>query len=283
MSANHHLVIGCGYLGLRVARAWLAQGHSVSALTRSRASEFSQWGLIPLLGDVTEPASLQFPRSSVQTLLYAVGMDRTAGKTMEEVYLKGLGHVLSALPALPERIIYISSTSVYGQTTGEWVDENSPTEPIEESGRIVLKAEQLLRSVAPHSTILRFAGIYGPQRIIRKTAIERGEPLRADPEKWLNLIHVEDGVQAVLACAEKKTAGQLYCISDGHPPTRREFYTFTGELLGVPAVFEPPAGPTCPETHRRISNQKMLTELGVTLKYPTFREGLRASLQDTSN
>ncbi len=269
--AATHLVIGCGYLGRRVATSWLAEGHSVSALTRSRSDELSDYGLLPVVGDVTDPSSLKLPK--VHTLLYAVGMDRLAGKSMQEVYVTGLANVLHALPELPQHILYISSTSVYGQTSGEWVNEDSPTEPIEDSGKIVLEAEKVLRTLTPHATILRFAGMYGPNRIIRKTAIEKGEPLRSDPEKWLNLIHIEDGVQAVLAASELPSHGSTYCIADGNPPTRREFYTTTGERLGIPALFDPPSQPIT-EPNRRISNTKMLDELGVVLKYPDHKEGL---------
>src|SRR5438552_2269194 len=113
----------------------------------------------------------------------------TVGRAMREVHVDGLRHVLDTLP-VPGRFVYVSSTGVYGQTDGSWVDESSPTEPAEEAGRVVLEAERLLRERLPAAVVLRFAGIYGPDRLLRGQAVRNGEPLVGDPEKWLNLIHV---------------------------------------------------------------------------------------------
>src|SRR5439155_10779702 len=110
-------------------------------------------------------------------------------RSMREVYVGGLGHVLDTLPT-PGRFVYVSSTGVYGQTDGTWVDERSETVPTEESGRVVLEAERLLRSKLPAAVVLRFAGIYGPGRLLRRQLLVAGEPLVGDAEKWLNLIHV---------------------------------------------------------------------------------------------
>ena len=267
-----HLIFGCGYLGRVVAGRWLAAGHRVAALTRSRTADLQALGVEPILGDVTDPASLQLP--PVDTVLYAVGLDRSAGKGMREVYVGGLANVLSVLPA-PRRFIYVSSTSVYGQTDGGWVDESSPTESTEESGRIVLECEQLLRSRLPHATVLRFAGIYGPGRVIRRAAVQKGEPLAADPDGWLNLVHIEDGATAVVAAAERAVEGRIINIADDRPVTRREFYTTMAELLGAPpAAFVPaPAG-----SNRRVGNRVMHDQLGVDLRYPDFRSGVQEAV-----
>src|SRR5437899_861111 len=90
-----HLILGCGYLGRVVARRWLAQGYRVIGLTRSRADELHALGIEPVVGDVTDPA-LRLP--AADTLLYSVGLDRSAGRSMREVYVGGLTNVLNALP-----------------------------------------------------------------------------------------------------------------------------------------------------------------------------------------
>src|SRR5438067_1962055 len=141
------LVIGCGYLGRRAATAWRDRGRRVVALTRGRAAKLAADGLEPLAGDVLDPASLAaLPEAS--TVLYAVGLARAAGRPMRDVYVTGLANVLAALPPCG-RFLYVSSTSVYGQTDGSVVTEDSPTEPATESGRVVLEAEELLREKMP--------------------------------------------------------------------------------------------------------------------------------------
>ena len=166
------------------------------------------------------------------TVLYAVGLDRSAGRSFREVYIEGLRNVLNSL-RLPNRFIYVGSTSVYGQSDGSWFDESSPTEPSEENGKVVLEAEHLLQTLLPQAIVLRFAGIYGPGRMIRRAAIEKGELLSGDFEKLINLIHVDDGAAAILAAEERGTPGETYLIADGNPATRHEFYERLAEVIGA--------------------------------------------------
>src|SRR6478609_1277397 len=113
------LILGCGYLGRRVAARWVAAGRRVAALTRRNPAALAALGVEPVVGDVLDPATLRhLPRAA--TVLYAVGMDRSQGKTMHEVYVNGLRHVLGTIPR-PDRFVYVSSTSVYGQTDGGWI------------------------------------------------------------------------------------------------------------------------------------------------------------------
>ena len=275
-----HLIIGCGYLGRVVAERWLAAGHRVAALTRGRADELQSLGVEPIVGDVTEAATLHLP--PVTTVLYAVGLDRSAGRPMRDVYVGGLTNVLAALPR-PAHVLYVSSTSVYGQTDGSLVDESSPTEPMEENGQIVLECERLLRETLPSAIVLRFAGIYGPGRVIRRTAIEAGEPLASDPDHWLNLIHVADGARAVAAAADRGAPGATYNVADDTPVRRGDFYTAMAELLAAPpARFVPPppgaAAPPHERANRRVSNRRLRAELGIELLYPDYRAGLRQAV-----
>jgi len=280
------LIIGCGYLGSRVAARWLADGHRVFATTRKleRADELRRLGLDPVICDVLDPASLkQLP--PVTTVCHAVGLDRAAGRSMREVYVAGLRNVLDALPR-PERFIYISSTGVYGQCDGEAVDETAVTEPVEESGKIVLEAEQLLHGRLPGAVILRFAGIYGPGRLLRRQALEAGEAIVGDAEKWLNLIHVEDGAAAVLAAEAHGQPGRIYNVSDDAPVRRRNFYSLLAQLLKAPAPnFVSPAPgvplPAHERANRRIVNRGLRQELAVALQYPSCTQGLPAAVRGT--
>ncbi len=265
------LIFGCGYLGSRVAERWLQQGRTVAALTRSRGEELTRRGIIPIVGDVCDPQSLT-GLPPARTVLYAIGLDRSAVHSMRDVYVTGLTHALQTLTSA-NRLIYVSSTSVYGQTDGGWVNESSPTEPLEESGRIVLEAEAVLMKLRPDAIRLRFAGIYGPGRLLRERSIREGQSLGGDPDKWLNLIHVDDGAAAVLAAEAEAVPGDLCLVADNEPVSRRDFYTHLAELLHAPAArfVESPASR---ETHRRIRNQKMIDHLHLALRFPDYRSGL---------
>jgi nucleoside-diphosphate-sugar epimerase len=264
------LVIGCGYLGRRVAECWRGAGRRVFALTRNRSAELAARGLEPVVGDVLDPASLtRLPE--VSTVLYAVAL----GRSMREFTVTGLANVLAALPPC-ERLLFVGSTSVYGQTDGSEVTESSPTEPREDAGRVALDAERHLREKWPAAIVLRFAGIYGPDRLLRRQALLNGEPLTGDADGWLNLIHVEDGARAVLAVEERGTPGETYLVADDTPVRRRDFYTRLAQLLGATAArFE--SQPSSGEANRRVSNRK-LRALGWEPRYPNYIEGLAASV-----
>ncbi len=133
------LIVGCGYLGLRVARLWMAAGHAVAGLVRSAASaeSLAREGIRPIVADVTQPSSL-LTLPVADTLLYAVGYDPAGGASRSAVYVDGLRAVLDALSPEVRRVILISSTGVYAEQGGAWVDESTPCQPSRESGRACL-------------------------------------------------------------------------------------------------------------------------------------------------
>jgi nucleoside-diphosphate-sugar epimerase len=286
------VVIGCGYLGRRIAARQLAAGRRVFATTRSphRAQEFQRLGLEPVHCDVLEPDSL-FALPAAADVVYCVGFDRTAKLDMRKVYVDGLANVLTVLDAQPDdasvrrRFVYVSSTGVYAQNGGEEVDETAATTPSAEPGRIALAAERLLRERRPDAVILRFAGIYGPGRLIREQAVRGGEALSGDPEQWLNLIHVEDGAAAVAAALERGKPGAIYNVCDDRPVRRREFYTRMAEVLGAPPPWFPPPEKQAKEdrVNRRIANRRMRKELHAPLRFPSYLEGLWASVDASGN
>jgi nucleoside-diphosphate-sugar epimerase len=283
------LIVGSGYLGSRVARLWHTGGEKVAMVTRSasRAREFQQAGFLPIVADVTDAASLDRVRdlSEVDTVLYAVGFDHASGKARREVYVDGLGRLLDELPVSVQRVIYISTTGVYGQTDGNWIDEESPCEPASEGGRVCLEAESLLRrhSVAARAIILRLAGIYGPRRIPRREELMAGKPLMADADAYLNLIHVDDAARVVLAVEARTEPPRIYLVSDGHPVVRREYYAEAARLLGAPTpVFarEEDRGrhEARGNTDKRVNNARLINEIGYQLQYSTYKQGLAASI-----
>lgn len=281
------LVFGCGYLGLRVARRWLAAGHPVYPITRrhERADIWRREGLQAIVADVTQRETLQ-ALPAADTVLYAVGHEAgpiQIGPNQIGPHLSGLRNVLDALPAF-RRFIYISSTGVYGDWQGDWVDEETPCQPSRASGQACLEAERMIAAsdTARRAVVLRLAGLYGPSRIPRRDTLLAGEPLAAPRQGFLNLIHVDDAVEAALA-AEKiqHDLPRVYLISDGSPVVRGDYYAELARLIGAPpprfeaSPRETPAAARA-AADKRISNARMRAELDFSLRFPSYREGLRA-------
>ena len=279
----NQLIFGCGYLGQPVARAWQARGDRVYAITRtsSRAAELRQQGLHPLVGDLA--VGLTLPECGhLDTVLFAVGFDRTPGQKLRDVYVEGLRHAIACLPASIERFVYISSTGVYSQDGGEWVDETSVCQPVREGGKACLEAEHMLSAsrFADRVIILRLAGLYGPGRLPKLEQLRAGESLAAVEHGFVNLIHVDDAAQTVLA-AEKITPPDLIVVSDACPVTRGEFYRELARQVGTPPPqFLPPPNDSSAGqramSDKRVGNQRMRERLQVSLRYPTYRQGLTA-------
>lgn len=285
-SQNSCLIIGCGYLGLRVARLWLAENRTVFAMTRNvdRAQSFREIGLRPIIAEITDANSLEnIP--AARTILFAVGLDRSQDKSIFEVYVEGLRNVLAAVGDAVQRFIYISSTGVYSQTQGEWIDETSPTESIRDGGQACLQAEQLLRdsALADRTVILRLAGIYGPGRVPRRQSIVQRNPIRTDPDGYLNLIHVDDAARSVIAAESIDLLPQTILVSDDHPVLRRDYYQEVARLYNADSpIFETPDKATLQTirggTSKRVRNGKMKELLKHELLFPSYREGLRHSV-----
>jgi nucleoside-diphosphate-sugar epimerase len=239
-------------------------------------------GLKPVVGNVLDPDSLR-KLPAAETVLYAVGFDRTSSASKRSVYVDGVSNALRAVSATCARFIYVSSTSVYGQDGGELVDESSPTMPTEENGCICRDAEAAIRQLKADAIILRLAGIYGPGRLLaRVEQLHRGDRLTGNSEAWLNLIHVGDAVRAVLAAETRGVLGETYLVCDDRPLRRREYYSALAESVGAPPPqFEelPADAPERKRLNKRCVNRRLHEELRVELQFPTITSGL-ASLPE---
>ena len=248
--------------------------------------EIAGLGIEPVIADVLTPDCWsRLPQ--VDRVFYCVGFDRAAGTTMRSVYVDGLRNVLKHLPSSVQRVVYASSTGVYAQTEGEWVDEDSPTYPLHDSGQVCLEAEGHIRAWCEprsvSSVVLRFAGLYGPGRIVRRSILEQGEPIPGDPDKFLNMIHIDDAAQVSKAALEADDPGPIYVVGDDRPVKRREYYSVAAQALGAPEPRFASPRPGSPEafrdaTNKRVANHRMKRELGITLIFPDITTGLPAAL-----
>lgn len=284
------LVVGCGYLGHRVAITALKAGAKVHATTRSesRAKRFAAEGLAPLVLNWNHASSLKGAADvigSASRILVAVSYDSSGDLGRYESQVGGLRNLL-AVTSPDTDVCYISTTGVYHQNGGVWVDENSPAKPKREGGRAHLDAESLLHRHRPHSpwSILRLSGIYGPGRVPRAADVIAGRPIRSPQHGFLNLIHVDDAVTAVLA-SWQNPCERLYVVSDDRPSPRGDFYREIAKQCRVTAPrFEAP-DPNAPvamrsDSNKRIWNRKLKRDLVPRLQYPSYREGLADVLKD---
>lgn len=290
MDSRHHLLIlGCGYLGERVAHAWHAAGNPVTALTRSseRAELWQARGWSAIVGDVGDPATLP-DLPNVETVLYSIGYDRQGPHSQRAVYVDGLAAVLAKMKHRCRRFLYVSSTSVYGQHAGEWVDETSPCEPTQPGGQLCLEAERLVHAAFPEpgaAVVLRFAGIYGPNRLLsRIETLRTGQPLAGRADAWLNLIHVDDGAATVIAAMEAGRPEDCYLVGDDLPVQRGEYYTHLAELVGAPRPTFDESTPSPRGSgglNKRCRNARLKSDMLPNLRFPTFQQGLVSAIEST--
>lgn len=278
------LVFGCGYLGKSVAESLLASGTRVWATTRSRekAALLSETGIEPVLADWCEPATLRdLPR--VERVLVAVSYDRTSSRSRWQSQVGGLTNLLDKLHPTTQ-ICYISTTGVYHQTDGSWIDESSPTSPQRAGGKAHLEAEACLASASASGqrTILRLSGIYGPGRVPRAADVIAGKPIASMQEGYLNLIHVQDATRAVIQSWNSQPHS-LYLVSDDEPVRRGDFYGEIAKQTNSPEpqfVIPESGSPKSArsESNKRIRNSRMKSNLIPTLRFPSYREGLAQTL-----
>ncbi|MFN9720943.1 MAG: NAD-dependent epimerase/dehydratase family protein [Planctomycetota bacterium] len=253
------LIAGCGYVGYRVARRLVVAGNTVYAITRDpqKADCLSADGIRPVITDLGDAESAIPILPDVDALVWAVGFQRVAGQDRKTIWLDGLSRLLTGLPKRdllmqrPRRIVYTSSTGVYGDGGGAEVDELTPAIPVTEGGRACLEAESMLRNLAEQrhvqGILLRLAGIYGPDRLLRRvTELKAATPITSPAEDWLNLVHVDDVVaviQLMLQATEIEPMlvnGSLVMnVVAAQSVTRREYYEQLAILVDAPPpVFQ---------------------------------------------
>lgn len=276
-SFDRTLIAGCGYIGSALASALIKEGRKVWALRRSQPAldELEKLGASPICADLTNPNSLrQLPE--FDAIVVCVAPARGHVEDYQATYLLGVKNLLQAVKArnLAGKLIYISSTSVYGQLDGGWVDENSPAEPSTETGKILISAEKQVFESSIPAIIFRLGGIYGPGRN-RIEEIKRGGVEISNPENFVNLIHRDDVVRAVRFLMEKGKPGEVYLGVDDAPVSRRAYFTWIAKKLGVSVSAAPESVPS----GKRCRNSKLKAP-GFYFRYPTFREGYEDLVRD---
>jgi nucleoside-diphosphate-sugar epimerase len=270
------VILGCGFVGARAARLFARAGWDVTGVTHSAASAAHLAGepFHAMACDITDPASLSAATElqNADAVISAVSSGRGREEAYREVYLRGLQNAIACLN--PGRVLFVSSTSVYAQTDGSWVTEESPAEPLSATSQILRHAEN---AALDHGGIAaRLAGIYGPGRsVLLRKFLEGTAVIEGDGTRYINQIHADDAARALLHLIARDLPPGIYNVADDRPVTQLGCYEWLAGHLGRPL---PPRGPIDVNrkrgvTDKRVSNVK-LRSLGWTLNYPSFREAL---------
>ena len=278
------LLAGCGDIGQRVA-ARLAEEHECFGLKRN--PQFLQSSITPLKGDLSDDKDLAGIFSQEFDVVIAT---LTPEARTEEAYQKAYVDTATALASSinnaeyqPKIVIWISSTSVYGDSTNQWLDEESPVNPASFFARALKKAEDIMAAVSCDHTIVRFSGIDGPGRLALLSSVKSGVGRPAQPEQWSNRIHSDDCAGFLAHLVNRHLNGEklekLYVGTDCEPATQHDVRKWLAGKLNVILTKETRSSRAGPQ---RYTNKKVL-QSGYQFQYPTYREGYVSVIKSLSD
>lgn len=259
------LLIGNGYLGKAVARVFREAGWDVAAVSLSG----NEGSIACDVADATAVASLP----AADFIVHCAASGRGGAEAYQKVYVDGCRNLTGTFPAVP--VLFTSSTSVYSQTDGSDVTEESPAIPERETGRLLLEAESVV--LAAGGIVARLSGIYGPERSVILKKFLSGEALiEEDGRRFLNQIHRDDAARAILHLATIRAAG-VFNVCDSTPLAQIDCYRALSAMFSRPL---PPSGPRDLSrkrgwTHKRVSNAK-LRATGWRPEFPSFLDAASA-------
>jgi len=286
------LIVGCGYIGRRVAVLLQADGYRISGCVRSEASLaiLTEAGIPGLRVDLDQADAGGFLTGTFTTIFYFAPPPSQGDHDLRvQHFLSALDNGLSS-----ERIIYISTSAVYGDCQGAWITESQPLCPTTARGRRRVDAEQQLRAAceahAVQWMLLRVPGIYGPGKL-PLARLRNGSPLLHECDSpYTNRIHADDLASICMAAMQSDYANRIYNISDGCPGNMTDYFFRVADAAGLPrpptvdrSEAEQVLSPgmlSFLRDSRRLSNTRMLRELRITLRYPDLDEALKACFKD---
>lgn len=281
MAAPSILIAGCGDIGGRLASRLLSEGWTVYGLRRNPAKlPAGVRGVNADLFDARIPG--QWPEGRIDYLVYCATPSERDEAGYRAAYVQGLRHVLGWIERSgqkPRRVLFVSSSSVYGQQHGEWVDETSPAEASGFSGQVMREAEQVALGSGVPASVVRLTGIYGPGRSDLMNRVRQGYSVAVEPPVYGNRIHADDaaGLLAFLlqADAQGVALDDVYIGVDDAPAPLAEVVGWMRERLGVTQWSDE-------HSVRRTGNKRCgnarAKALGWVPRYASYKEGYEAML-----
>jgi nucleoside-diphosphate-sugar epimerase len=279
------LIAGCGYAGTALGLRLAAEGFTVYGLRRDATALPAP--LRPFSADLRDPGSLAGLPTDVEVVVYAAAPDGADDASYREAYVDGPRHLIDALRrrgAVPRRFLLTSSTGVYAQAHGEWVDERSPAEPTHHSGRRILQGEEIVLGGPWPATVVRFGGIYGPGRSGLLERLRRGvASCRPGPPVYTNRIHRDDCAGALRHLLHLDSPRSVYLAVDHEPSEQCSTLRWLAAEIAAPPPRTGEAGEGRPlRSNKRCRNDRLVAS-GYEFRYPSFRDGYRAVLRETED
>ena len=272
------LILGCGFVGLQTARLFNEAGWDVVGVTHSAdsAEKLADEPFRVIACDISDATGMEKYRADLanpDAAIHCASSGRGGVEEYRRVYFQGMRNVLDLVS--PKRAVFTSSTSVYAQTGGEWVTEESPAEPQRETSKILRETEELV--LARNGIVARLAGIYGPGRsVLLQKFFENRATIEGDSSHVINQIHRDDAALALFFLVEKSALSGIYNVADDMPLSQRAVYEWLAKEFGKAL---PPSGPVDTNrkrglTSKRVSNAK-LRALGWQPKFASFCDAVK--------
>ncbi len=290
------LIIGCGDVAQRAVPLLRSRCRIIHALTHSRArvAALRALGLVPIVGDLDAPATLHGLAGIAHDVLHCAP---PPGRGPRDTRTAHLIAALARTKSLPQHFVYISTTGVYGDCAGAWIDETHPLHPQTARAQRRVDAEQRLRDWGRRSgvriSVLRAPGIYSAERLPSQRLREGTPALRADEDAYTNHVHADDLARMTVAALSFGAPGRLYNATDDSVLKMGDYFDLVADRFGLPrpprvsraeaAQRIAPALLSFMGESRRLSNHRIKRELRLKLRYPTVGDGVVAGSAGVAN
>ncbi len=266
-------ILGCGYVGSALGRTLVDAGHSCvgTTTTPARQDAIRRLGLQPMVVRISDTSGVRAVIQRCDAVYWTIGAGRRR-EAYREVYLDGVASLIEAIGETNvSTVVYTSSTRVYGQDDGSWVNESSPTQPTSEAGKILIQSERRLldglSAMGRGVAVLRLSGIYGPGRDPTARIVQQAGCVRNDGNQYVNLVHLDDIVSTMSLLLASSHSG-VFNLSDDEPTTRRAYYDRCLVAAGLKPIQWTDEDDDATRG-KRVDNTLIKRTLGVTLEHPT--------------